>query len=212
MENLENKTEAVGIRIVQAIEKIVGVTDSSHQHNKFSNLKASDVQEENQDQHSSHHNSIDFNLNYNIANQTLWASEFTHIVITVDDMVKDFVDYKWRVKVAFADNANKMYFDDYVECHRYNYLLETLTGEGNIAGSTTLDEMEKHIKHPDGTKMSVKVTNLNVALGTIFPNYFEFINPKSKVDVDRFTPQFIKELHTKVMNGLVEEPGIYRKK
>ncbi len=164
------------------------------------------------DKHSSHPNSIDFNLNYDIANKTLWASEFMHIVITVEDMVKHFVDYKSRVKVAFADSANKTYFDGYVEYHRHNYLLETLTGEGNIAVSTTLDEMEQHIKHPDGTKMSVKISNLNVAFGSIFPNCFEFINPQSKVDVDRFTPQFIKELHAKVMNGLVEEPGTYRTK
>lgn len=153
---------------------------------------------------------MDFNLNYDIPDEGFWTPTYIGNTITVERLTKDFAEYKSRIKVAYACDDNRIYFDGYAEFHSSHYLLETLIGEGNVDGSTTLLQMEKYTKTPDNSKVSKKINNLKNGMLELFPNLFDFVTSRSKVDMKRFTPEFIQKLHKLVMNDLVELPGEYR--
>lgn len=152
---------------------------------------------------------MDFNLNYDIPDEGFWTAKYIGKVITVEALTKEYSEYMSRIKAAFAICENKIFFEGYSELHQYHYLLETLVGEGNIDGSTTIQQLEKFVKAPDGSKVSMKITNLKNALDKLYPNFFEFV---SSVDVERFTIEFIQELHKLIATDLIESPGEFRTK
>jgi len=138
-------------------------------------------------------------------------SGYTHHVTTVQSLLKQYTDFKTRIKTAFGKVENKLYFKDYSEYHSSVYLLETLIGAGNIDSSTTMQELEKYLKVPDDSKISKKIKNMKNAIDTLFPILFDFVS-LSKIVAERFTTKFIQELHQKVTVNLVETPGVYRTK
>lgn len=154
---------------------------------------------------------MDFNLNYDIPNKIAWTPEFVGVV-EVEELINGYSAYKSKIKDAYDDVRNKDYFDGYAEYHRNHYLRETLIGEGNIAGSTTMLELEKYVDAPDNNKISNKIINLKNCMDELFPNHFVFVDSRSKLVVERFTPEFIQQLHEKVAANLVETPGVYRTK
>lgn len=155
---------------------------------------------------------MDFNLNYVIPDNGMWFPHYANDTMTVEILLKQYAEYKARIKFAYDIESNKDYFTDYTEFHQQQYLLETLIGEGNIDGSTTIDEVGEILKNPDQTKKSIKINNLNDALQNIFPNIFSFLGTYSKVDVAKFTPEFIQETHKLVTKRLLDNSGIYRTK
>lgn len=131
-------------------------------------------------------------------------------VSTVEYLLKNYAKLKSNIEVAYANSDNKNYFDGYSNYHTYHYLHETLTGEGNIDGSTTITQLEEYIKKPDDTRVCKKIINLKNALDKLFPNYFGFVDSPSRIDVEKFTPEFICELHEQVARDLLKDGGIYR--
>lgn len=153
---------------------------------------------------------MDFNLNYDIPDEGFWTPKYIGQAITAKRLTEEYAEYESRIEVAYAIDENKTFFDGYAEFHSSHYLLETLIGEGNINGSTTLQQVDMYINTPDNTKVCKKINNLKNGMMKLFPNFFEFVKSRPKVDVKRFTPEFIQELHKLVMNDLVEAPGEFR--
>lgn len=152
----------------------------------------------------------EFFSGFEIPDQGFWAPTYINQLETVDLLVQQYTKYKARIKTAYAIDDNKRYFDGYSVYHTHRYLLETLVGEGNIKGSTSLDELEKYLKDPDDTRASIKINNLMYSMQTLFPDIFKFVNCESKINYEIFTPEFIRNLHEKVMANLVAKPGAYR--
>lgn len=100
-----------------------------------------------------------------------------------------------RIRIAYAYAENKEYFNDYAAFHIKSYLLESLVGECNIDGATTLDDIENFISSPDDTKTSLKIHNLKNAMTELFPDIYTFVDGKSRINVDQVTPNFIKRIH-----------------
>ncbi len=121
--------------------------------------------------------------------------------------MKQFADHKSRVKAAHAKADNQKYFDGYSNYHNLHYLLETLVGEGNIPGTTTMNKLEEYLENPVNDKVSTKINNLQRTIDGLFPNHFEFTKSRPTFDV---TPKFIRKLHENIMDKLVETPGCYQ--
>jgi len=152
----------------------------------------------------------EFFTNFAIPDEGFWAVKYINQPETVDILVQQYTQHKKRIKTAYAIDENKRFFEGYSDYHTHRYLLETLVGEGNIKGSTSMVELEKYVKEPDDTKTSIKINNLKNSMHQLFPDIFQFVDGESKTNFDSFTPEFIQNLHKQVMVNLVDNPGAYR--
>lgn len=149
-----------------------------------------------------------FSLAYDIPNRGLCTHDYLVDHSSVENLVTDWLDYKSRIEIAYADPENELYFTGYTEFHKIVYVYETLMGEANLNSSTTMSTVEDYMRIPDDTRTSYKINNLKKAVDVLFPQNFEF---SSKLPIEQFTPKFIKAIHKHVASGVIQDAGKYRK-
>ncbi|RIB20090.1 hypothetical protein C2G38_2141333 [Gigaspora rosea] len=126
------------------------------------------------------------------------------------------------IKLAVNDKKDGLFWKGYIDLHFERYLLECVSAEGNIILSSSY--IQKLLKKPcflkifceqifinciqsDKQRLSKKIQNLHGAIIDIFPPIFF-----PDLQIDRFIPDFAKQLHRKIGNGLIKDAGQYRTK
>lgn len=151
---------------------------------------------------------MEFTLNYNIPDQGYAILQYVD-VDPVNRIINKLEAYKRAIKEAYADRENEDYFKGYIAYHKLMYVQESLIGEGNIDGSTTTQQLEGFLRHPDDSRISIKVNNFNKAMNDLFQNCW-FADGPSQLPIESFTPEFIQNIHKQVAADLVDSPGVYR--
>lgn len=92
--------------------------------------------------------------------------------------------------------------------HKLRYIADIILNESDIV--VELCKVEKIILSTELPidKLERKVYNLNKAFDYLFPKPLQSYRPIDKI----FCPEGICKLHSVVMDGLIDNPGIYRKK
>ncbi|CAG8738422.1 16678_t:CDS:2, partial [Racocetra persica] len=113
---------------------------------------------------------------------------------SVKDLISKVNHFQQAITSAVDNKSDELFWKGYIELHLERYLLECISAESNI----TLD-ISYHLAR--------KVQNLHSAIIDTFPSIFF-----SDLQIDRFTPEFAKQLHQKIGNRLIKNAGQYKMK
>ncbi|KAJ3250760.1 hypothetical protein HK103_003183 [Boothiomyces macroporosus] len=108
---------------------------------------------------------------------------------------------------AYDDDNLREFFSGYIEHHKLDYLKETFIGENIVKGSTTIEDVEKILSNPQNQRLSLKFYNMKRAIEKLFPTII-----RTEIDITRFTPKFIMDIHKIIGEGVIDDAGQYRKK
>ncbi|CAG8746399.1 1446_t:CDS:2 [Gigaspora rosea] len=137
-------------------------------------------------------------------------------------LISNIKHLQQAIKLAVNDKKDGLFWKGYIDLHFERYLLECVSAEGNIILSSSY--IQKLLKKPcflkifceqifinciqsDKQRLSKKIQNLHGAIIDIFPPIFF-----PDLQIDRFIPDFAKQLHRKIGNGLIKDAGQYRTK
>ncbi|CAG8687642.1 3528_t:CDS:2 [Cetraspora pellucida] len=136
-------------------------------------------------------------------------------------LISSIKHFQQAISSAVNNESNELFWKGYIDLHREHYLLECVSAENDI--DLTIGYVQKLLKKPGflrmfcrrifamclkpdrSSRLVTKVQNLYNVIIDIFPSIFF-----PDLPIDRFTPEFAKQLHRQIGNGLIKDAGQYR--
>ncbi|CAG8758299.1 25985_t:CDS:2, partial [Racocetra persica] len=115
--------------------------------------------------------------NFTILDKPWWKNPLDEC--STEYLISKLNHFQRAIKSAVNNESNELFWKGYIELHLEHYLFECISAESNI----TLD-----ISY----RLARKMQNLYGAIIDTFPSIFV-----PDLQMDRFTPEFAKQLHQK---------------
>lgn len=151
-------------------------------------------------------------LNFEISSNTSWHSKiFYDNPPSAAEIAKAIDTIQIKMKNYLASNCTDSSVASYASDCQFEYLLmyiyEALSGENNIPGDCSQQDVERFLTCTSGEKNAVKARNMKEAVDELFPNIYDTTS-----NLFDLTPATITHIHSVVMKQLLTTPGEFRTK